>query len=173
VQPGRVDWDTALDWLSQMGYERGLCHCALQMTRGRSPGVAGQPIRQNMPQIVVVGCQSAGKSSVLEAIVDGDFLPRGSNICTHRPVVFHLIHVADTKNEWAEFLHKLGQKFTDFNHVRDEIDADTNRICGSKKGVKDIPISLKICSPNVLNFTLVDLAGLTKIAIEDQPANIP
>jgi GTP-binding protein EngB required for normal cell division len=129
----------------------------------------------NLPQIVVVGCQSAGKSSVLEAVVGRDFLPRGAGICTRRPLVLQLIHIEDTKrapSEWAEFLHKPGQKFTDFNEVRDEIDADTDRICGANKGVKDIPIHLKICSPNVLNLTLVDLPGLTKIAVEDQPADI-
>ena len=36
----------------------------------------------DMPQIAVVGSQSSGKSSVLEALVGKYFLPRGSNICT-------------------------------------------------------------------------------------------
>jgi dynamin 1-like protein len=31
----------------------------------------------DLPQIIVVGSQSSGKSSVLEAIVGRDFLPRG------------------------------------------------------------------------------------------------
>ncbi|CAL5402227.1 unnamed protein product [Camellia sinensis] len=36
-----------------------------------------------LPQVAVVGSQSSGKSSVLEALVCGDFLPRGSDICTN------------------------------------------------------------------------------------------
>ena len=32
----------------------------------------------DLPQITVVGSQSAGKSSVLEALVGRDFLPRGT-----------------------------------------------------------------------------------------------
>ena len=40
-----------------------------------------------LPQIVVVGAQSAGKSSVLESIVGRDFLPRGSGIVTRCPLV--------------------------------------------------------------------------------------
>jgi hypothetical protein len=41
----------------------------------------------DLPQIVVIGSQSSGKSSVLENIVGKDFLPRGSGIVTRRPLV--------------------------------------------------------------------------------------
>lgn len=40
-----------------------------------------------LPQIVVIGSQSSGKSSVLESIVGKDFLPRGTGIVTWRPLV--------------------------------------------------------------------------------------
>lgn len=43
-----------------------------------------------LPQIVVVGSQSTGKSSVLESIVGRDFLPRGSGIVTRCPLVLSL-----------------------------------------------------------------------------------
>ena len=39
------------------------------------------------PQVAVVGSQSSRKSSILEALVGQDFLPRGSDICTRRPLV--------------------------------------------------------------------------------------
>jgi len=42
-----------------------------------------------LPQIVVVGSQSSGKSSVLEAIVGKDFLPRGTGIVTRRPLFYN------------------------------------------------------------------------------------
>jgi GTP-binding protein EngB required for normal cell division len=125
----------------------------------------------DLPQIVVVGCQSAGKSSVLEAIVGRDFLPRGSGICTRRPLVLQLVHV-DSGPDTAEFTHAAGKKFTDFEKVRQEIEAETNRVCGKNKGVTDKAILLKVWSQNVLNLTLVDLPGLTKIAVEDQPPDI-
>lgn len=41
----------------------------------------------DLPQIVVIGSQSSGKSSVLENIVGRDFLPRGTGIVTRRPLV--------------------------------------------------------------------------------------
>ena len=44
----------------------------------------------DLPQIVVVGSQSSGKSSVLETIVGKDFLPRGTGIVTRRPLVLQL-----------------------------------------------------------------------------------
>lgn len=46
----------------------------------------------DLPQVVVVGAQSVGKSSVLEAIVGRDFLPRGAGVVTRRPLHLHLRH---------------------------------------------------------------------------------
>ena len=46
----------------------------------------GVSIGLDLPQIAVVGGQSAGKSSVLENFVGKDFLPRGSGIVTRRPL---------------------------------------------------------------------------------------
>jgi len=148
----------------------------------------------DLPQIVVVGSQSSGKSSVLENIVGRDFLPRGSGIVTRRPLILQLINIPpddedDYANggeaaiphtaasvaehsEWAEFHHIPGRKFRDFNQVRAEIENETSRIAGNNKGINRQPINLKIYSPHVLNLTLVDLPGLTKVPIGDQPADI-
>ena len=46
-----------------------------------------------LPQIIVIGSQSSGKSSVLESIVGRDFLPRGYGICTRRPLILQLQYV--------------------------------------------------------------------------------
>jgi len=51
-----------------------------------------------LPQIVVVGAQSSGKSSVLESIVGRDFLPRGSGIVTRCPLVLQLKHIDPPKS---------------------------------------------------------------------------
>lgn len=136
----------------------------------------------DLPQIVVVGSQSSGKSSVLETIVGRDFLPRGSGIVTRRPLVLQLIHTNGTNNsgsgsggasdstnggtrspprddgylpdlsagssggnrssgrsmggdsgiDYAEFLH-INRRFTDFDEVRREIEAETFRVAGQNK----------------------------------------
>ncbi|XP_026992539.1 dynamin-1a isoform X6 [Tachysurus fulvidraco] len=129
----------------------------------------GQNANLDLPQIAVVGGQSAGKSSVLENFVGKDFLPRGSGIVTRRPLVLQLIN---SPTEFAEFLHCKGKKFTDFDEVRQEIEAETDRATGQNKGISPVPINLRVYSPNVLNLTLVDLPGMTKVPVGDQPADI-
>lgn len=123
----------------------------------------------DLPQIAVVGGQSAGKSSVLENFVGRDFLPRGSGIVTRRPLILQLIN---GPVEYGEFLHQKGQKYQDFDAIRREIEADTDRITGENKGISNLPINLRVHSPNVLNLTLIDLPGLTKVPVGDQPADI-
>lgn len=129
----------------------------------------GVHMQLDLPQIAVVGGQSAGKSSVLENFVGRDFLPRGSGIVTRRPLILQLITCTA---EYAEFLHCKGKKFIDFDEVRKEIEAETDRVTGSNKGISNIPINLRVYSPNVLNLTLIDLPGLTKVPIGDQPPDI-
>uniref|UniRef100_A0A1I8Q4M3 Dynamin n=1 Tax=Stomoxys calcitrans TaxID=35570 RepID=A0A1I8Q4M3_STOCA len=129
----------------------------------------GVHMQLDLPQIAVVGGQSAGKSSVLENFVGKDFLPRGSGIVTRRPLILQLINGI---TEYGEFLHCKGKKFTSFDEVRKEIEDETDRVTGSNKGISNIPINLRVHSPHVLNLTLIDLPGLTKVAIGDQPADI-
>ncbi|CAG2109883.1 unnamed protein product [Medioppia subpectinata] len=138
-----------------------------------------------LPQIVVVGAQSSGKSSVLESIVGRDFLPRGSGIVTRRPLILQLQHVAKDDHtvrdasdgtldaaEWAQFLHTKNKVYTDFDAVRREIEAETERMGGSNRGICPEPINLKIYSDRVVNLTLVDLPGITKVPVGDQPEDI-
>ncbi|TDL27622.1 hypothetical protein BD410DRAFT_430157 [Rickenella mellea] len=147
----------------------------------------------DLPQICVLGSQSSGKSSVLENIVGRDFLPRGTGIVTRRPLVLQLINrpasapmpngvpaaakvngtdSAANENEWGEFLHLPNQKFYDFNKIREEIVRDTEAKTGRNAGISPLPINLRIYSPNVLTLTLVDLPGLTKVPVGDQPRDI-
>ncbi|KAL9638595.1 MAG: hypothetical protein Q9164_001461 [Protoblastenia rupestris] len=146
----------------------------------------------DLPQIAVVGSQSSGKSSVLENIVGRDFLPRGTGIVTRRPLILQLINRTPSSlpqtngvngdikttdkesnvDEWGEFLHIPGQKFYDFNKIREEIVRETDQKTGRNQGISPAPINLRIYSPNVLTLTLVDLPGLTKVPVGDQPRDI-
>ena len=75
-------------------------------------------------------------------------------------------------DEWGEFLHVPGQKYFDFNKIRDEIVKETEAKAGRNVGISPNPINLRIYSPNVLTLTLVDLPGLTKVPVGDQPKDI-
>ncbi|KAM9807613.1 dynamin-1-like protein [Neosynchiropus ocellatus] len=137
-----------------------------------------------LPQIVVVGTQSSGKSSVLESLVGRDILPRGTGIVTRRPLILQLVHIEPEDrrktseengidgDEWGKFLHTKNKIYTDFEEIRREIESETERITGNNKGISDEPIHLKIFSPHVVNLTLVDLPGITKVPVGDQPKDI-
>merc|ERR1712212_1462953 len=100
----------------------------------------------------------------------GDFLPRGSGIVTRRPLVLQLHH--SKGEEYATFLHTGERSFAVGEEVRQEIAAETEREIGDNKGISRKPIHLRIYSPNVLNLTLIDLPGMTKVAVGDQPQDI-
>uniref|UniRef100_A0A8C6VTN6 Dynamin-2 n=1 Tax=Nothobranchius furzeri TaxID=105023 RepID=A0A8C6VTN6_NOTFU len=125
----------------------------------------GQSCNLDLPQIAVVGGQSAGKSSVLENFVGRLYLKSGLIVVSTFPIPVFSV-------EYAEFLHCKGRKFVDFEEVRMEIEAETDRLTGSNKGISPIPINLRVYSPNVLNLTLIDLPGMTKVAVGDQPPDI-
>lgn len=120
-------------------------------------------------------------------------LPRGSGIVTRRPLVLQLINrpaaskpqangITESElkqndreanlEEWGEFLHLPGQKFYDFTKIRNEIVKETDAKAGRNVGISPNPINLRIYSPNVLTLTLVDLPGLTKVPVGDQPKDI-
>ncbi|KAJ8249913.1 hypothetical protein COCON_G00231290 [Conger conger] len=137
-----------------------------------------------LPQIAVVGTQSSGKSSVLESLVGRDLLPRGTGVVTRRPLILQLVN-ADPDDrrktgeengvgseEWGKFLHTKNKIYTDFDEIRQEIENETERISGSNKGISDEPIHLKVFSPHVVNLTLLDLPGITKVPVGDQPKDI-
>ena len=123
-----------------------------------------------LPQIVVVGSQSAGKSSVLENIVGRDFLPRGGNMVTKRPLILQL--VTSQGPEYGVFGHKPQQMFTNYADIRKEIENDTKSVVRDNMGVSNIPINLTIYSPHVVNLTLVDLPGIVKVPSQGQPLDI-
>uniref|UniRef100_A0A663NA18 Dynamin-1-like protein n=1 Tax=Athene cunicularia TaxID=194338 RepID=A0A663NA18_ATHCN len=132
----------------------------------------------------------SGKSSVLESLVGRDLLPRGTGVVTRRPLILQLVHVspedgrktAGDENgkcdprvyaeEWGKFLHTKNKIYTDFDEIRQEIENETERISGNNKGISPEPIHLKIFSSNVVNLTLVDLPGMTKVPVGDQPKDI-
>lgn len=127
----------------------------------------------SMPRIAVLGSQSSGKSSLLESIVGLNFLPRGSGVVTRRPLELRLIRSKDPNEKpYGQFKVEPNIKYTDFNKIRLKIEALTDELCGSNKNIVDDPIVLQVFSPNCPDLTVIDLPGITRIPIGNQPKDI-
>jgi GTP-binding protein EngB required for normal cell division len=131
----------------------------------------GQSETLTLPSIVVIGSQSSGKSSVLEAIVGHEFLPKGNNMVTRRPIELTLVNTPETQAEYAEFPAMGLGKLTDFAHVQKTL-TDLNLAVPAEQCVSDDPIQLRICSPNVPDLSLIDLPGYIQVVGMDQPLEL-
>lgn len=126
----------------------------------------------NATRIVVAGDQSHGKTSLLEALSGVD-LPRGEGIVTRVPLILQLRGVKDGETESATIMASPGanndiEEAIDIRQISDKIKETTDRIAGTGKDVQNKPITVKIFRKNQDDLTLVDLPGITRVALEDQ-----
>lgn len=131
----------------------------------------GQSETMTLPSIVVVGSQSSGKSSVLEAIVGHEFLPKGSNMVTRRPIELTLVNTPNVAAEYGEFPALGLGRMTDFSQIQKTL-LDLNLAVPEKDCVSDDPIQLRIYSPNVPDLSLIDLPGYIQVEAFDQPTEL-
>jgi len=168
-----------------------------------------------LPTIVVVGDQSSGKSSVLEAL-SGVALPRGSEITTRCPLVLRLINTAvDSQGNalpkpkqqqvaakangadhgsdgvvvggnsasgadssaYAVISIKSpnvndGEMITDLSQIGHKVEELTRQLAGRGIGVVSAPIYLSVFRAHSPDLTLVDLPGITRNPVGDQPKDI-
>ncbi|KAI5309868.1 dynamin-like GTPase mgm1, partial [Ascosphaera atra] len=124
-----------------------------------------------LPSIVVIGSQSSGKSSVLEAIVGHEFLPKGTNMVTRRPIELTLINTPKTQVEYGEFPNLGLGRITDFGQIQRTL-TDLNMAVSDAQCVSDDPIKLSIYSPNVPDLSLIDLPGYIQVVGRDQPLEL-
>lgn len=131
----------------------------------------GQGNTLTLPSIVVIGSQSSGKSSVLEAIVGHEFLPKGSNMVTRRPIELTLVNTPDAQAEYGEFPALGLGKITDFSHIQRTL-TELNLAVPDSECVSDDPIQLTISSPHVPDLSLIDLPGYIQVIGHDQPLEL-
>ncbi|KAH1335119.1 hypothetical protein KXV68_002457 [Aspergillus fumigatus] len=131
----------------------------------------GQSGTLTLPSIVVIGSQSSGKSSVLEAIVGHEFLPKGTNMVTRRPIELTLVNTPNAQSEYGEFPALGLGKITDFSQIQRTL-TDLNLAVPERDCVSDDPIKLTIYSPNVPDLSLIDLPGYIQVAGKDQPPEL-
>ncbi|KAK3940735.1 dynamin family protein [Diplogelasinospora grovesii] len=131
----------------------------------------GQSSTLTLPSIVVIGSQSSGKSSVLEAIVGHEFLPKGSNMVTRRPIELTLINTPESNVEYGEFPDLGLPKVTDFSMIQKTL-TELNLAVPDSQCVSDDPIHLRIYSPNVPDLSLIDLPGYIQVVGHNQPQEL-
>jgi len=131
----------------------------------------GQSNALTLPSIVVIGSQSSGKSSVLEAIVGHEFLPKGSNMVTRRPIELTLVNTPDAQAEYGEFPALGLGKITDFSSIQRTL-MELNLAVPDSECVSDDPIQLTISSPHVPDLSLIDLPGYIQVVGHDQPLEL-
>uniref|UniRef100_A0A8C2I777 Uncharacterized protein n=1 Tax=Cyprinus carpio TaxID=7962 RepID=A0A8C2I777_CYPCA len=152
-----------------------------------------------LPAIAVIGDQSSGKSSVLEAL-SGVALPRGSGIVTRCPLELKMIRTKD-EEKWQGRISYLGKEEDIDDPAEVEKKIREGREClecvlrsskrvyttyvlylivfvaqdemaGPGVGISNELISLQIISANVPDLTLIDLPGIARVAVKGQPENI-
>lgn len=131
----------------------------------------GQSETLVLPSIVVIGSQSSGKSSVLEAIVGHEFLPKGSNMVTRRPIELTLVNTPDSSAEYGEFPALGLGKITDFSSIQRTL-TELNLAVPDSECVSDDPIQLTISSPYVPDLSLIDLPGYIQVVGQGQPLEL-
>lgn len=124
-----------------------------------------------LPSIVVIGSQSSGKSSVLESIVGKEFLPKGSNMVTRRPIELTLVNTSGTNDTTADFPALRVYNLKDFTEVK-RILMELNMAVPTSEAVSAEPIQLTIKSSRVPDLSLVDLPGYIQVEAADQPLEL-
>lgn len=140
--------------------------CTIQGTLA----AAGLSRKINLPNIIVLGAQSSGKSSVLEHIIGREFLPRGQGIVTRRPVIIQKIVDPSVRkdmlflnNEPMSGYKELGQRLTE----------SMKRAAKTGDGITAEPVIVKMILNFGVSLSLIDMPGLTKIALNDQSPEFP
>ncbi|XP_051746925.1 interferon-induced GTP-binding protein MxB isoform X2 [Ctenopharyngodon idella] len=150
-------------------YEEKIRPCIDTIDNLRSLGVEKDLA---LPAIAVIGDQSSGKSSVLEAL-SGVALPRGSGIVTRCPLELKMIRTKGEEKWHAKISYQNHEEdIDDPAEVEKKIREAQDEMAGAGVGISDELISLQITSANVPDLTLIDLPGIARVAVKGQPENI-
>lgn len=124
-----------------------------------------------IPQVAVMGDQSSGKSSVLQALSRIPF-PRGRGLETRCAAK---ISMRPGKKWEAEI--RAGSKANSVaienkTEITAQIEKMTNELCGSDTFCADEIIEIKLLAPGLPDLTLIDLPGIVRTATTGQDEKV-
>jgi dynamin 1-like protein len=140
--------------------------CTIQSTLAD----AGLSRKINLPNIIVLGAQSSGKSSVLEHIIGREFLPRGQGIVTRRPVIIQKLVDPQVKNDK---LFVNNSPVSTYRELSSKLSESMKQAAQSGDGITGEPVIVKMIINTGVSLSLIDMPGLTKIALRDQSPEFP
>ncbi|NWV84652.1 MX protein, partial [Dasyornis broadbenti] len=126
----------------------------------------------SLPAIAVLGDQSSGKSSVLEAL-SGVALPRGNGIVTRCPLELKLRRLPEGQAWQGKIYYRnVALELQNPSEVDRAIRQAQDVVAGPRGAISKELISLEVRSPDVPDLTLIDLPGIARVAVGDQPKDI-
>lgn len=122
-----------------------------------------------IPRIAVVGNQSSGKTSLLEAMGSiHNLFEKMAGMATKRPTHIYLNKIAEGEKDYVK-VGKLGEKIYDMDKARQRIREENNI-----DGISSDPLDVAIYSANIAySCTLVDLPGFISTVKEGQDESLP
>ncbi|CAN0402515.1 unnamed protein product [Lampetra fluviatilis] len=127
-----------------------------------------------LPAVAVIGDQSSGKSSVLEAL-SGVQLPRGSGIVTRCPLALKLKRAPGPWRGRIKYRvqgRTVNTKLDTPESVGDAVMQAQSELTGDDLGVSKTLIELEVTSNSVPDLTLIDLPGIARVALAGQAVDI-
>ena len=114
----------------------------------------------SLMSVVVIGDQSHGKSSLLEAISGVD-LPRGHGTKTRVPLEIQLRNVSDSYQEKIVISSYNKAETIDKTEIAGKIEEFTRLLAGNNSNrIVNKPLTVSIYRQNMVDLTIVDLPGI-------------
>ena len=154
-------------------------------------------VKLSFPQIIVVGSESSGKSSVLERIAMMEFFPKGEDITTRMPVKLKMEHQSPEEMEQFKIKNKLENDNSEAyiklsytssrsvieapgifhpgnikENVKKYMEQAVQTINGGVSGIISDVLTIHIFSTLVPNLTLVDLPGIISARYPNEPEDM-
>ena len=131
----------------------------------------------SIPQLVTVGAQSSGKSSVINSILCLDILPTNENMCSRCPVKLELTYIDSTNIliSIGSYEYSCFKCFKNFdlksitennqNTIKNTILEFQNQYAGDSLNISNKEIVIRISSNTMPNLTIIDLPGFSNDAL--------